>query len=212
MSGDLPGLLLFSGNAHKVREVGEILGPFCSISGLEVLERVPPAEETGATFSENADIKALAGASVYPGFVLADDSGLEVDALRGAPGVRSARFAGEDATDAANTALLLERLAGVRGKSRAARFRCVLSLARQGEVLAHFEGCVEGVIANAARGRHGFGYDPVFIPAGYCQTFGELPPETKHQLSHRGRALQGLREWFAEQQTAARAASGSGRG
>lgn len=123
--------------------------------------------------------------------VLADDSGLEVEALEGAPGVRSARYAGEGASDAANRARLLAELDRVeaRGRSRTARFCCALALAQGGRLLGHFEGAVEGVIIPRERGAGGFGYDALFIPDGECATFAELPPEVKNRLSHRGRAL-----------------------
>jgi XTP/dITP diphosphohydrolase len=152
-------------------------------------------EETGTTFEENASLKALAASVHFEGWVLADDSGLEIDALGGAPGVRSARFSGEGATDASNRALLLEKLEGVRGKERAARFRCVAALAREGKLHGHFSGTVEGVIIDREKGSGGFGYDPLFVPEGHCETFAELGPEVKNRLSHRGRALEALKAW-----------------
>jgi len=198
MSGVRPHLLFFSGNRHKLREVGEILSPFCVVADFSAVGELPFVHETGSTFAENADLKAIVGSGCYDGFVLADDSGIEVDALGGAPGVRSARFAGEKASDEENTALLLRKLKGVRGKARSGRFRCVLSLAKGGQVVGHYEGTVEGVIANEPKGGNGFGYDPVFIPDGYCQTFGELSSEIKNSMSHRGRALGKLRAWFQQ--------------
>jgi XTP/dITP diphosphohydrolase len=153
---------------------------------------VPDVEETGETFEENARLKALAGSSHYDGWVLADDSGLEVDALGGAPGVRSARFAGDNADMAENRALLLEKLREVRGKERCGRFHCVLALAKGGEVLRVFHGTIEGVITPAERGSGGFGYDPLFVPEGSCRTFAEMAGAQKHALSHRGRALAAL--------------------
>jgi XTP/dITP diphosphohydrolase len=152
-------------------------------------------EETGTTFEENAALKALAASAHFDGWVLADDSGLEVDALGGAPGVYSARFSGEGATDVTNRALLLEKLATVPADQRSARFRCVIALARGGEVLAHFSGAVEGVIIQSEQGAGGFGYDPLFVPEGFGETFAELGAETKNRLSHRGRALAGLKSW-----------------
>ncbi|MDQ2678400.1 MAG: non-canonical purine NTP pyrophosphatase, partial [Actinomycetota bacterium] len=124
---------------------------------------------------------------------LADDSGLEVDALDGAPGVRSARFAGEDATDADNVSLLLERLAGVPDDERTARFRCVIVLQRPDGTELVADGSVEGRIIDAPRGESGFGYDPVFVPTeGNGRTFAEMSADEKHAISHRGRALRSL--------------------
>jgi XTP/dITP diphosphohydrolase len=156
---------------------------------------VGEVEETGVTFEENATLKALAVSGHFDGWVIADDSGLEVDALRGAPGVWSARFSGDGATDASNRALLLEKLEGVRGKDRSARFRCVIVLARAGRKLAAFSGSVEGVIINQEKGSGGFGYDPLFVPEGHCETFAQLGSEVKNALSHRARALAGLLAW-----------------
>jgi XTP/dITP diphosphohydrolase len=165
------------------------------VTDLNAHPEVASPEETGETFEANAIIKALAASERFPGRVLADDSGLEVDALEGAPGVRSARYAGEHATDADNRARLLRELerAGVRGRQRTARFRCVLALAKHGKVLGTFEGAVEGVIIPVERGTGGFGYDPLFVPDGYCQSFAELPAEIKNRESHRARALAALR-------------------
>ena len=182
-------LLLATRNANKTREVREMLGDGWEVEDLTARPDLPDVEETGETFEENAKLKALAAAEHYDGWVLADDSGLEVDALGGAPGVRSARFAGEGADMAANRALLLEKLREVRGKNRRGRFRCVLALARGGQVVATFSGAVEGIIAPAERGRGGFGYDPLFVAEGMCRTFAEVTPGEKHACSHRGRAL-----------------------
>ena len=123
------------------------------------------------------------------------DSGLEVDALNGAPGVRSARFSGESATDASNRTLLLEKLLSVRGQARSARFRCVIALARDGKVLANFSGSVEGVIIPQEKGTGGFGYDSLFVPEGHCETFAQLGADIKNTLSHRARALSELKNW-----------------
>ena len=188
-------LLVSTRNAHKVEEIREILGPHFLISDLSALPGFPEVEETGATFHENAAIKALAASARFEGWVIADDSGLEVDALNGAPGVRSARFSGESATDASNRTLLLEKLLSVRGKARSARFRCVIALARDGKVLANFSGSVEGVIIPQEKGTGGFGYDSLFIPEGYCETFAQLGADIKNTLSHRARALSELKNW-----------------
>ena len=187
----MPRLLIATKNAHKAQEIRAILGSDWDVTDLNAHPEVPAPEETGATFAENAAIKAVAASKLFPGYVLSDDSGLEVDALGGAPGVISARYAGPSATDADNRARLLRELAAdsVRGKSRSARFRCVMCVARDGQVLETFDGAVEGVIINHERGEGGFGYDSLFVPNGYCETFGQLSSEVKNSQSHRARAL-----------------------
>jgi XTP/dITP diphosphohydrolase len=185
----LQTLLIATQNGHKTREIGQMLGPEWGVSDLTTLPQVSEIEETGDTFEENAAIKALAVSRLFPGLVLADDSGLEVDALEGAPGVYSSRFAGEDASDAGNRHLLAQKLRALRGESFPARFRCVIVLASQDQLLGSFAGLVEGSVITIERGAHGFGYDSMFVPYGYAETFGELKPEVKNSLSHRGRAL-----------------------
>jgi len=195
----MPRLLIATKNAHKAAEIRAILGDGWEVTDLNAHPEVPAPEETGATFAENAAIKAVAASRLFAGFVLSDDSGLEVDALKGAPGVISARYAGPNATDADNRALLLRELAAedVRGKARSARFRCVMCVARDGEVAGTFDGTVEGVIINQERGAGGFGYDALFVPSGHCETFAQLPGEVKNRLSHRARALAKAREYLA---------------
>lgn len=188
-------VLVSTRNAHKLVEIRQILGPSFELLDLSSVPALGEVEETGTTFEENAALKALAASAHFGGWVLADDSGLEVDALGGAPGVRSARFSGEGATDVTNRALLLEKLATVPAGQRSARFRCVIALARRGEVLAHFSGAVEGAIIQSEKGDGGFGYDPLFVPEGFGETFAELGAETKNRLSHRGRALAALKSW-----------------
>ncbi len=194
----MPRLLIATKNAHKTAEIWEILGDGWDVTDLNAHPEVPAPEETGTTFAENATIKAVAASKLFPGFVLSDDSGLEVDALGGAPGVYSARYAGPNATDADNRARLLRELAtdGARGKARSARFRCVMCVAREGTVLGTFDGAVEGVIINSERGEGGFGYDSLFVPEGHCETFGQLPAEVKNGQSHRARALVKAREFL----------------
>ncbi len=186
-------LLIATHNAHKTGEFQALLGEGWLVEDLSAHPELPAPEETGTTFEENATIKALAaGAALGPEvLVVADDSGLEVDALGGRPGVYSARYAGPGAGDRGNLEKVLAELAeaGVRGKDRSARFRCVLVLARGAEKLAAFDGTIEGILANEAKGEGGFGYDPAFIPEGHCETFGQLPPEVKNGMSHRARAL-----------------------
>lgn len=185
----MPRLLIATKNAHKTNEIRAILGDAWDVSDLNAHPEIAAPEETGETFAANAAIKALAASRLFRGLVLADDSGVEVDALAGAPGIRSARYAGEQATDADNRAKLLHALAETRGKDRSARFRCVLVLAEAGEVRGTFDGTVEGVIIHRERGDGGFGYDALFVPVGHCETFAQLPGSVKNQLSHRARAL-----------------------
>ncbi len=187
-------ILLATRNAHKTGEVRAILGDGWTVEDLLAHPELPEVEETGTTFAENAALKALAGSRHFPdGWVIADDSGLEVDALGGAPGVISARYAGLDADDEANRQKLVRELRAVlvpgSGHAPAARFRCCIAVARGGELVGQFDGAVEGVVIPAVRGEGGFGYDPMFIPAGYQDTFAELPAEVKNRLSHRGEAL-----------------------
>lgn len=191
-------ILVASNNPKKRRELARILS---GLPGLELstprdlgLELVP--EETGSTFAENARIKALAFSRLVDDLVLGDDSGLEVDALGGRPGVQSARFAGPDADDAANRGRLLEELAGVPPERRTARFVCVVVLARRGHVLAEERGEVEGRIIENERGGRGFGYDPLFLVPGEGRTFAEIDDARKDALSHRGRALGRLRPYL----------------
>jgi XTP/dITP diphosphohydrolase len=195
MSGSLISLLVSTRNVHKMREIRAILGPSFQVADLSVLATMPEIEETGETFEDNATLKAVAVSQIYDGWVIADDSGLEVDALGGAPGVYSARYSGKEATDTGNNALLLKNLESVRGKDRKARFRCVIVLARAGRKVAVFSGSVEGIIVNQPKGTGGFGYDPLFVPQGFCETFGQLPATTKNRLSHRALALERLRGW-----------------
>lgn len=194
----MPVLLFASGNLHKLDEVRGLLGAEFEVLGLESLPGYTSPEETGATFEENAKIKAEAASLCFDGYVIADDSGLEVDALGGRPGVRSARFAGEAASDSENNCLLLKELDGVRGKQRSARFRCVLAVASAGRTLAVFDGAVEGILANQPKGENGFGYDPLFIPEGYCETFASLGSEVKNTFSHRARAFSKARPWLMQ--------------
>lgn len=154
---------------------------------MSALPGVEPPEETEETFEENAALKALHAASHFDGLVLADDSGLEVDALGGAPGVYSARYAGENATDAENREKLMANLS--EASDRTARFRCVLAVARADRILLTCGGEVTGLIAKQASGTGGFGYDPIFLPEGLDQTMAELSAADKNALSHRGRAI-----------------------
>ena len=180
-------------NAHKVHELAALFDGFA----VELVPRPPGVampEETGTTFLANARIKARAVAQATGEIALADDSGLEVDALGGDPGVFSARYAGEDASDADNNAKLLAELSGIHGPNRRARFRCVLALvAPDGKELTA-DGRCEGFVLDAERGAGGFGYDPLFRPEGDTRALAEYSDEEKNAISHRGRAARKLRE------------------
>lgn len=184
-------LLVATNNAGKVRELSQLLSglPF-RLRLLGEFAGVTEAEETGATFAENATLKALHYSAHSHLLTLSDDSGLVVDALGGAPGVHSARYAGREATYAERMSKLLGALDATGDAERRARFVCVIAVADpSADTLHTFEGICEGRIARAPRGTGGFGYDPLFIPDGHDKTFGELPEEVKHSLSHRARAL-----------------------
>lgn len=189
-------LLVATHNEGKTRELSELLADTpLKLRSLSEFPQVEEAEETGETFVENAVLKARHYGSRCGLWTLADDSGLEVDALGGAPGVYSARYGGRAISYAERMALLLKELNATGDEERRARFVCVIALAdpRAGAVET-FEGVCEGRIADAPRGTGGFGYDPLFIPEGYAQSFGELPPEIKQSLSHRARALSKARQ------------------
>lgn len=189
-------LFLATRNRHKTSELAALLGAEFQVEDLTTHPELPEVEETGVTFLENATLKAVAASAHFGDavLVLADDSGLEVDALGGAPGVRSARFAGPGATDRDNTALLLSKLENVA--ERKARFRCVIAIARGGVLAASFDGACEGRIIDAPRGCEGFGYDPVFVPEGDTKTFAELPAQEKNRISHRAKATRQALVWL----------------
>jgi XTP/dITP diphosphohydrolase len=189
-------LLLATRNAHKTREFRELLGPGFDVIDLSSFPEIAIPKETGRTFEENATLKAIAASKQLPSLVIADDSGLEVDALGRAPGIFSARYAGENAGDVSNVDKLLRefRKQNIATEKRSARFRCVIALAQNGKVLGVFEGFVEGKIVDPPRGSGGFGYDPIFEPKGFDQTFAEMTPESKNKISHRGQAIAALRE------------------
>jgi XTP/dITP diphosphohydrolase len=187
-------LVVATRNPHKTREIQQILGPGFKVGDLVAHPDVSEISESGTSFEENAKLKALAASRQLPALVIADDSGLEVDALGGAPGIYSARYAGANATERDKIDKLLRELERVRAidHRRRARFRCVVALARNGNLLGTFEGIVEGMITNEVRGDSGFGYDPIFIPQGLEQTFGELPKAVKNTISHRAQAIRTL--------------------
>ncbi|PYJ48338.1 MAG: non-canonical purine NTP pyrophosphatase, RdgB/HAM1 family [Verrucomicrobia bacterium] len=203
-------LIVATRNAHKAREIQRILGPDFAVRDLSDYPQISKTAEMGKTFEENAILKAAAASKELPGLVIADDSGLEVYALDGAPGIYSARYAGQNASDKENIDKLLGELsrramwhnfascdsgAGQVANLRhfaSARFCCVIALAHEGELLGTFEGTVEGTIVERASGSHGFGYDPIFVPNGFGQTFAELPAEVKNNISHRTQATRAL--------------------
>lgn len=183
-------LLLASFNEGKISELKEILSPLpLEIISLRDIPCISPVEETGSTFKENAILKAETYSRLTGEMVLADDSGLEVEYLGGKPGVFSARFAGEEATDEQNNALLLNMMQNVPPDKRKARFVCSIALAVPGKKTRTVEGICKGDIVTVPRGEHGFGYDPLFLSAEKGKTFAEMDPLTKSRISHRGRAM-----------------------
>jgi len=195
-------LLIATRNRHKTAEFARMLDGLATVEDLHSHPDLPEIEESGSTFLENAVLKAEAASrhiSRHSGaatWVLADDSGLAVDALGGAPGIYSARYAGEKAGDAANLRLLLERM---EGKSeRAARFHCAIAVARGGTVRASFEGICEGSLATAPTGEGGFGYDPAFIPTGDTRSFSEISAAEKNAISHRAVAMRQALAWLRQ--------------
>jgi len=188
-----PQMLLATANTHKVQEIKELLGQAgLPVQVLSLLDfphlTLPP--ETGSTFEANALLKARFAAKATGLFSVADDSGLEVEALNRAPGIHSKRFAGENADDAQRYAKLLEMMKNLPDSQRQARFRCCIAIVTPAEKHAVVEGICRGTITHAPRGRHGFGYDPVFLPEGYDCTMAELTMSQKNRISHRARALQ----------------------
>jgi len=189
----MPDVLLATRNAGKVREIRQIAaGTPLDWHGLDEYPDLPDVEESGVTFAENACLKALQYAEMTGLATLADDSGLEVDALGGAPGVHSARFAGSPRSDAANNRKLIEALAAVPAERRQARFRCAMAFVRDGRVVLETNGCFEGLVIDQPRGSNGFGYDPHFLVPELNRTAAELPAAEKNARSHRGQALRAM--------------------
>ena len=187
-------LVLATRNRHKVEELTAMLSELpLKILSFNDFPDMPDVVEDGATLRENATKKASAVASFTGLPSLADDTGLEVEALGGAPGVRSARFAGEAANQEENNLKLLADLSGTAGSARAAAFRCVVALAVPGEVVRTVEGVTHGVILEAPRGRGGFGYDSLFLPEGHDITYAEMRSDEKNAVSHRGKAIKSAR-------------------
>lgn len=190
-------LILATRNAHKTAEIRAMIGNRYEVLDATAFPDFPEIEETGTKFLENARLKAEGISRHVDGWVLSDDSGLEVDALDGAPGVWSSSYGGEEGNHAKNNARLLSEMSGKT--DRTARFLCTMVLAKDGKEVAHFNGAVEGRLVEALHGTGGFGYDPLFIPEGHDKTFAELGDEVKNTLSHRSRALAQVVSFLSEQ-------------
>ena len=194
-------LAIASRNAHKLRELGRICADWpvewVTVDNHDPSE-FPDVEETGETYLDNAVLKATQVARALGIAAVADDSGIEVDALGGAPGPRSARYAGEHATDEQNLDAMLRAVRGVPSGGRTARYRCIAAIVWPDGRTTHADGTCEGAIVSKRRGGRGFGYDPVFVPAGWDETMAELTDDQKDRISHRGRAFRALREMLAE--------------
>ncbi len=188
-------LVLATQNQHKIEEITQILKhPELELLSLADFSLAPDIKEDGNSFKENAYLKAHQVAQLTGEIAMADDSGLVVDALDGAPGIYSARYAGENATDMDNNQLLLKQMAEISVNKRQAHFYCVIAIVKPDGESFFAEGKCEGLIATSPKGEHGFGYDPLFIIPQYDKTFAELGPTIKNQISHRSKALSGARE------------------
>jgi len=194
MPSPAPRLIVATRNAHKTAEIRSMLGGKFEVVDATAFPEFPEIEETGTTFLENARLKAEGISRLIDGWVLSDDSGLEVDALGGAPGVWSSSYGGEEGNNEKNNARLMQEMVGKT--ERGGRFVCTMVLAKDGSERANFSGAVEGSIIDEPRGSEGFGYDPLFIPTGYDRTFSELGDAVKNTLSHRARALSQITDWL----------------
>ena len=198
-SAAAPRIVLATRNPGKAREIEAIYAHLrITWLTLDDFPGVRPAAEVGATYAENASAKAVAASSATGLPALADDSGIEVDALGGVPGVHSARFLGAAATDAERNARILDMLADIPPERRTARYRAAVAVAVPHRSVHVFEGRCEGRIATSSRGSGGFGYDPIFVPAGDARTMAEVPAETKNRISHRARALRAAEPYLVE--------------
>jgi len=192
-------IVLATRNRYKIKEIKKILGDLrVDISSALDFSRLNEVEEDGATLEENAAKKALVVSKFTQQLAIADDSGLEVDALEGRPGVYSSRFASKDATYDDNNKKLLELMEYVHPKHRTARFVCIVAIADKGKVKKIIKGTCEGIIAFEPRGETGFGYDPLFIIPKYNKTFAELGPEIKNKISHRAKAFLETKKFLEE--------------
>lgn len=194
MVDDRPVLLIATTNRGKLREVRAVLADVAvRLVGLEDYPGIEEAVEDGETFDDNARAKALHYARLVGGWALADDSGLEVDALGGDPGVHSARYAGPESSDKANNAKLMAALRNVREADRSARFRCAMALVGPEGVVATSSGAIEGRVIDEPAGENGFGYDPHFFVPDHGMTAAQMAPELKNRISHRGKALAAIK-------------------
>ncbi len=198
--GKIESLLLATGNLGKIREMKELFGGLpVELKTLKDFPELPPVDETGITFRENAELKATAYALHTGELSIADDSGLEVEALGGAPGVYSARFAGEGAAYETKMAQLLDQLASTGDATRRARFVCAMAIAApSGQIVTVRDGVCNGFVAQGPRGSGGFGYDPIFIPEGFVHTFGELDAGVKRHISHRSKAAKMIMRYLLD--------------
>lgn len=187
-------MILATSNAHKTAEFQAMLGEHECVRDLSIFPELGEIVEDAESFEGNADIKALAVSALTDEMVIADDSGLCVSALGGAPGIRSARYAGNSASMEENKALLLQNLADVTDRS--AYFVCALSVARKGVIIQRFRGECHGYLLREESGVGGFGYDPMFVPEGEKKSFAELPAAVKNEMSHRAHALMAFQKWF----------------
>lgn len=192
-------LVLATHNAGKVREILELLRDMpLRVYTLDAFPQIPDLAEDGLTYTENAISKALTVARLTRRVAIADDSGIEVDALQGAPGPQSRRFLGESATDGQRNTRILKMVAAATPPTRSARYRAVVAVATPDGRARTFEGTVEGEVAIAPRGTHGFGYDPIFIVPAYGKTMAQLPPAVKNRISHRARAVSAARPYLRQ--------------
>jgi XTP/dITP diphosphohydrolase len=196
-------LIVATNNAHKAQEFAEVLGSDWKVYTAKDIGNID-WKENGATFLENSKIKAVAVSHRLPekykhAIVIADDSGLCVDALDGAPGIYSSRFAGASASDQENNTLLLEKLTGKSSTERSAHFVCALTIYQNGTLINTIEGKFHGRVSDTLSGEGGFGYDPLFIPDGYDKAVATFSPELKNKISHRGQALAKFKEWVESQ-------------
>ncbi|MGN8645687.1 XTP/dITP diphosphatase [Gracilibacillus sp. HCP3S3_G5_1] len=193
-------IIIATKNKGKMKDFKSLFEPLGIevISLLDLTEPIDNIPETGVTFEENAAIKAEAIADKYKIPVIADDSGIEIDTLNGAPGVYSARYAGEDKDDKANLEKVLLEMRGISEPERSGRFVCVLALAQPGKQTIFTRGECEGTIGEQAIGKNGFGYDPIFYPIGSTKTMAEMTPEEKNLISHRRKALDKMKKWVKQ--------------
>lgn len=195
----MESLIIASKNEGKIKEFKELLSEYdINVKSLLDFDDIPDVEETGVTFHENAELKAKTIGDLLNTPVIADDSGLIIDTLNGRPGVYSARYSGEDSNDEKNNLKVLKELEDVDEDKRTARFVAVLAFYRPGEKVIFKEGYCEGEITFGQRGKHGFGYDPIFIPKGYTKTMAQLKDYEKNIISHRAEAMHQFKVWLKE--------------